>query len=160
MTCRALRVLALAASLAIAGGAAFADAPPDAGPNGGQTGAGEGQGQTKDKDKDKDKQPAPQHPCGGSMTLPLVLLGGLMLMIMMSSRGKKKQQAKHNEMLSGLKKGDKVRTIGGILGSVVEVRDDEVVLRIDDNANTRMRVVRRAIAGQVIDGKKDDEDAR
>ena len=166
MTSRALLILALVASLLIPGAVAFAgeDDPPDSAGNAGGTtdgGGGNGAGEGKDGGKGKEGEEGKGQPqCGGNMMLPLLLIGGLMMMIMMSGRGRKKQQAKLNAMLAGLKKGDKVRTIGGILGSVVEVREDEVVIRIDDNANTRMRVVRRAIAGAVVDGKKDGEDAR
>ena len=49
------------------------------------------------------------------------------------------------QLLSSLKKQDRVLTIGGLIGTVVEVRDDEVVLKIDENANTRARFTKNAI---------------
>ena len=156
MTFRTLLVLALAmvVLLSVLSSSAFADKGPDKG--------NDNVGDKKEKKTgDDDKEDSNPLECGGGgMMMPILLIGALMMMIMMSGRGRKKQQAKLNDMLAGLKKGDKVRTIGGILASVVEVREDEVVLRIDDNANTRMRVVRKAIAGKVVDGKKDGEDAR
>ena len=165
MTFRTLLVLALVALLSILGSTALADGPDsDPGDGGAGTGGGEAgkksEGDGGEGKGDKGKETSPLECGGGGMMMPMLLIGALLMMIMMSGRGRKKQQAKQNTMLANLKKGDKVRTIGGILASVVEVRDDEVVLRIDDNANTRMRVVRRAIAGKVEDGKKDDEDAR
>ncbi len=45
----------------------------------------------------------------------------------------KKKQAEHEKMVGGLKKNDEVVTIGGILGTVVNVKDNTVVLRVDDN---------------------------
>lgn len=58
----------------------------------------------------------------------------------------RKQEQKHREqMLSALKKHDKVMTIGGIIGTVMEVREDEVILKVDDNTNTRMKFSRGAI---------------
>jgi preprotein translocase subunit YajC len=155
---------ALIASLLVPGAVAWADDNPDSPSSGGESAGGGGskdKGDKKDDDKKDDKKKDQDGGfLGGGMMMPLLLIGGLMLMIMMSGRGRKKQKAKLDGMLAALKKGDKVRTIGGILGSVVEVREDEVVLRIDDNANTRMRVIRRAVSGLVVDGKKDDESAR
>ena len=62
-----------------------------------------------------------------------------------SSRGRRKQETKRKEMLASLKKGDKVTSIGGIVGTIIEVRDDEVVAKIDDNV--RVRFARWAIRG-------------
>ena len=164
MISRTALLVALIVSLSVLGTVAFADAPPDTGGNGG--GDPGGNGGTKPQDEKKDDKETDDEETddkGGSMFgayfLPM-MIGLIVLMLFMSGRGKRKQQAKHDQLLGGLKKGDKVRTIGGILGSVVEVRDDEVVLRIDDNANTRMRVIRKAISGMVVDGKKDEEQGR
>ena len=48
-------------------------------------------------------------------------------------------------MLANLKRGDRIQTIGGILGSVVEARENEVVIKIDESTNTKIRIVRDAI---------------
>ena len=47
--------------------------------------------------------------------------------------------------LASIKKYDKVMTIGGIIGTVMEIREDEVILKVDDNTNTRMKFSRSAI---------------
>ena len=44
-----------------------------------------------------------------------------------------------------LKKNDKVCTIGGIYGTVIEVRDKEIVIKIDESNNTKMKVTPGAI---------------
>jgi len=61
-------------------------------------------------------------------------------------RGPKKQQQQHKLMIQSLKKNDKVRTIGGIFGTVMDVRDDEIVLKIDESNNTKIRVSSSAIS--------------
>ena len=43
-------------------------------------------------------------------------------------------------------KHDRVQTIGGIIGSVVEVKPDTVVLQIDDASKIRMTFSRTAIS--------------
>jgi len=84
--------------------------------------------------------------------LPLIVL--MAIVMIFSSRGQKKERKKHADMLSTLKKGDKVKTVGGILGTVVEVRDSEVVLKVDENANTRLRFARAAIQTIMTEDKE------
>jgi preprotein translocase subunit YajC len=50
-------------------------------------------------------------------------------------------------MRSGLKKNDRVVTIGGILGTVTMVQQgsDEVTIKVDENNNTKLRIKRSAI---------------
>ena len=47
--------------------------------------------------------------------------------------------------MASLAKGSKVQTIGGILGTVVEVRDDELIVKVDENSNTRLRFAKSAV---------------
>ena len=56
-----------------------------------------------------------------------------------------KQKRKTQEMLSSLKKGDRVVTTGGIYGTVQGVEPDVVYLRIADNV--KVKVARSAITG-------------
>lgn len=61
-------------------------------------------------------------------------------------RGPRQKQKKHQQMVQQMQKNDRVRTIGGILGTVIEVRDNEVVIKVDEATNTKMKVVKGAIA--------------
>jgi len=45
-----------------------------------------------------------------------------------------------------LKKNDRIVTIGGILGTVMNVQKDEVTIRVDESTNTKLRMQRNAIA--------------
>ncbi len=47
-------------------------------------------------------------------------------------RPQQRKSKVRNSMLSSLKKGDKVTTIGGLHGTIVEISDDIVVLRVND----------------------------
>lgn len=62
-----------------------------------------------------------------------------------SSRTQRRERDKYQQMLNSLKRNDRVQTIGGILGTVVDVRDNEVTIKIDEAANVKLRVVRGAI---------------
>ncbi len=82
------------------------------------------------------------------------LLPIAMLLIMMSTGGRKEKK-KRAAMLAAMAKGDKVQTVGGILGTVVEVRDDEIIVKVDENANTRLRFSRTAIQS-ILESKNAD----
>jgi preprotein translocase subunit YajC len=60
-------------------------------------------------------------------------------------RPQQKARKKHQEFLAKLKKGDRVITSSGIIGTVVEVGEDTVSLKVD--ANTRITILKEYISG-------------
>jgi preprotein translocase subunit YajC len=90
----------------------------------------------------------PAQPQGGSnmMLFMLLPLAGLMLMMFLGNRKENKKRAEHNATLAGLQRNDKVATIGGMIGTVADIQDTEVVLKTDEITNSRVRVQRSAIA--------------
>lgn len=66
------------------------------------------------------------------------------------------QQRKHQALVGGLKRGDRVITSGGIHGVVVEVKDDTLVVQIA--ARTEITVQRGAV--QSVIGKISRDDLR
>ncbi len=79
----------------------------------------------------------------GGMFIPIIL--AMLAFWWVMSRGQRKKQQQFAQMLAALKRNDRVQTIGGIIGTVVDVRDDEVVLKVDETNNVKMRFVRGAI---------------
>jgi preprotein translocase subunit YajC len=75
--------------------------------------------------------------------LPWILIAVVFYMFLI--RPKSKQEKQRVAMLNSLKKGDRIQTIGGILGTVVESRDDEVVVKVDETSNTKITFSRSAI---------------
>jgi preprotein translocase subunit YajC len=73
--------------------------------------------------------------------IPLVLI--LFIFYFLIMRPQKKAQDEHKKMLSQLKKNDEVTTSGGIYGTVVNVKDDTVTLRVDDDV--KIEVLKSAI---------------
>jgi len=75
------------------------------------------------------------------------LLLGVMLVVMylLLFRGPQKKQQQHKQMVQSLEKNDKVRTIGGIIGTVVDIKGDEITLKVDENNNTKIKVAASAI---------------
>lgn len=88
---------------------------------------------------------------GFNMFSMVLIFGAVILFMMMLGGGSRKQKKKQAEMLAGMSKGDKVVSIGGIKGSVVEVRDNEIVVKVDENNNTRMKFSKEAIREVVTD---------
>jgi preprotein translocase subunit YajC len=82
-------------------------------------------------------------PFWGTQMFPLVIMVGLFLIISMKS--KRKQEKKVLDMLSTLKRGDRIQTIGGIIGTVVEARETDVLVKVDETNNTKIRFARKAI---------------
>ena len=60
---------------------------------------------------------------------------------------RKKQEKKHASLLSDLKRGDKVVTIGGLRGEVAKVKDDTVLIKVNDNSE--LEFIKKAIAYKV-----------
>ncbi len=82
--------------------------------------------------------------------------GGLIFIILMVVvmyffllRGPRKKQQEHRQMVQSLKKNDKVRTIGGIIGTIVDIKDDEITLKIDEANNTKIKVIPSAIGRNI-----------
>ena len=75
----------------------------------------------------------------------LLIFAMLIFFIFSSSRTKRQEQRKRDEMLRNMKRGDRVVTLGGILGTVVDVRDTEVVLKVDEGSNTKIKFTRDAV---------------
>jgi preprotein translocase subunit YajC len=82
--------------------------------------------------------------------LNFVFLIGLLLVVFyfMMIRPQRRDQARRQEMLNGVKQNDHVVTIGGIYGVVTNVhRDaDQVTIKVDESNNTKIRVTLGAIA--------------
>jgi len=103
-----------------------------------------------------EEAPAPQpggpqgQPGGGTLqtVILLVLLFGVFyfLLIRPQRKRERERQKQHEEMLKNLKKSDHVQTIGGIRGVVSSVGEDEVVLKVDEKSDVRIRIVRDAIS--------------
>jgi preprotein translocase subunit YajC len=85
------------------------------------------------------------------MMLPLVLIFAVFYFLLILPQ--QKQKKKWQEMLTGLKGGDRVVTSGGIRGTILSVKDDAVVLRVAPD-NLKLEVTRSAIVSMVADEEK------
>lgn len=80
--------------------------------------------------------------------MPLLLMFAVMYFLLI--RPQMKQQKDQARMQAQLKKNDEVVTTGGIHGTVVNIKDSVITLRVDEN--TRMDVDRASIGRLVKEG--------
>ena len=73
---------------------------------------------------------------GWQMWIMLALIFGVMWFFMI--RPQRKQQKELQNFRDSLKKGDKVVTIGGIYGTVCEIKEDSVLIEVDNNVKIRV----------------------
>ena len=91
---------------------------------------------------------------GGSILMPLLLIG--MLFYFMIFRPERRKRQQHARLLGNLKKNDRVVTVGGILGTVVAAQKDseEITIKVDEKTDTKLRVLRSSISRVVTDEEK------
>jgi len=63
-------------------------------------------------------------------------------------RPKTQQEKKHRERLADIKKGDRIVTVGGIVGEVVHMKDDELTVK---SGESRLVVQRDRVANILSD---------
>ncbi len=78
----------------------------------------------------------------GGLALPVLFFVVLYFLMIVPNQ---KKQKKWQEMLAQLKSGDKVTTNGGIRGTVLSVKDDVVILRVQPDG-VKLEFVKSAIA--------------
>lgn len=99
-------------------------------------------------------------PGGGSGALgffPIALMMGVVVFMLLTSRSQRAREKRQREdMYAKLAKNDRVLTIGGIIGTVIAVKDNEVILKVDESTNTRMTFLKTAVQRILTDDQPVD----
>ena len=128
---------------------AGAEAPPaGGGPNTGQNDAAEGQEPKGADNGNGGKGSGGGDFLGGMLPILLVMFAVMYFMVI---RPQKKKERQRRELLGGVRANDEIVTIGGIHGMVTVVKENEVIVRVDDK--TKLRFNRSAVARIIRDGK-------
>ena len=95
-------------------------------------------------------------PAGGPFSgvmqfLPFVAIIAIFYFLIIRPQNKKQKETQR--MLSALKKGDKIVTIGGVHGTIQSVKESSVIVRVDDN--TKIEFSRSAISTVQAAAKED-----
>ncbi len=75
--------------------------------------------------------------------LPLVLMFAIFYFLLI--RPQQKKEKDRQTMIKNLKKGDRVATTGGIIGTVLHVKDEAVVLRVGGEGETKIEFLKSAV---------------
>lgn len=75
--------------------------------------------------------------------VPIILVFVVMFWMMGSTQRKEKKRKE--ELVSSLRKGQRVQSIGGIIGEVDEIRDNEVVLIIDARNKGTLTIAKESL---------------
>lgn len=75
--------------------------------------------------------------------VPMVLIFAIFFFLLI--RPQQRERKRREEMLANLKKGDRVTTSGGLLGTVVGLGEQRVTLKIADSV--RVECLRSAVTG-------------
>ena len=75
---------------------------------------------------------------GGGWSMWIMLLLIFVVMWFFMIRPQRKQQKELQNFRDSLKKGDKVVTVGGIFGTVAEIKENSVLIEVDSNVKIRV----------------------
>jgi len=133
-------------AIAVSAGSSEATAGGDAPPAAGTDNAG-------DANPSDVKQPSAWD--GILSFLPMILIFGV-LMYFMLYRPQKKQEKAVNDMRSSLKVGDEISTNGGIIGKILQIKEEFLVIETG-NDRTKLKIAKWAVRA-VEHRAEDDED--
>ena len=88
--------------------------------------------------------------------LPIVLIIGIFYFLILRPQNKKQKETQR--MIHALKKGDRVVTIGGIHGVIQTVKENSLILKVDENV--KLEFSRSAISSVTSQSKEDKEDKK
>lgn len=133
----------------------------DSAPSGGAPASGApatkaGEASMAQPGKDQGAKQQPVGCFGGGalgMVLPLVLMFVIFYFFLI--RPQQKKQKEHQQMLGALRKGDRVITTGGILGTITGLTDQYAVVEVQEKV--RMKVLRSHVAGKQAGGSEPDK---
>lgn len=80
---------------------------------------------------------------GGNGSFLIMMIAIFAVMWFFMIRPQRKQQKEAENFRNSLRKGDKVVTIGGIFGEIVEVNETTALIRVD--GDTKLRVSKNAL---------------
>ena len=108
---------------------------------------------------------APKPDAGGwqAFQFPLLLIGMFVLLWLIVLRPRQKEEEnRRKSLLASIKKNDRVVTIGGIIGVVMNVHREaeEVTIRVDETNNTKLRMQLAAIARVISSETEEEKDSK
>ena len=102
------------------------------------------------------QQVSGEAPGPGSFITSIIPFAAIILIFyFLIIRPQNKKRKDTEKMLSALKKGDKIVTIGGIHGTVQSVKETTVIIKVDDNV--KLEFLRSAVSTVATSSKEEKE---
>ena len=98
---------------------------------------------------------APPPPSGGLSQMLIFIVPVLLFFVFITLMGSRRDK-KRRDKLKKITKHDRVRTRGGIIGSVVEAKDDLLVIKVDEGRDTRITLDRQYVDA-VLEGSESEK---
>ena len=76
--------------------------------------------------------------------VPLILIGVVFYLLLIAPQRRKQKETQ--KMIAAADKGDRVVTIGGVMGTVVAGGGDTVTIKVDESSNTKIKFQKSALA--------------
>lgn len=92
---------------------------------------------------------------GNDPTFLYLMFGLIIVWFVILIFGQRRESKRKASMIDSLKKHDRVQTSGGVIGSIVEVKPDVVVLKVDESSNTRITFAKSAVVSVLKEGSGD-----
>ena len=82
-----------------------------------------------------------------------IIIGFMLLMIFTSISAGRKEKKRRAEMMSELGRHARVQTAGGLIGTVVEIKDNEIRLKIDETSDVKVWFNKDAVTSVLKKGR-------
>lgn len=90
------------------------------------------------------------------LALVLQLLPFILIFYFLLIRPQKKQQKQIADMLDALKKGDEIVTVGGVVGTIVRIKDNDIIVETGFKQNPVQIKFQKAAVGKVLKSAEAD----
>ncbi len=81
---------------------------------------------------------------GGAMGTIIMLVAMIAIFYFLMYRPQKKQEKETTAMRNGLQVGDEITTIGGIIGKIIQIKDETVLIETSGD-KTKIRLLKTAV---------------
>jgi len=95
---------------------------------------------------------------GNMMTLivPFALMFAILYLLII--RPQRRKQKHLQEMITNVRKHDNVVTMGGVHGVVISVKEKEIIVRVDDNKDVKLKIDKSAVTSVSAPRSEKEED--
>jgi preprotein translocase subunit YajC len=96
---------------------------------------------------------------GGGQLITMLVTFGLIIVVFyfLVIRPQNRKQKAAKKMLENIRRGDRVLTVGGLHGFVDSVKEDSVIIKVDENVKIKFS---KSAVSQILERKEDSGDSK